>query len=226
MTKAKDSNYIMCDVSRYVDEHMPGRMLQVVSENHWPRPDSQWTTAEVRTVWISDGPVDCRLHAIVNDSEQSWTISRKTWHDWQRVRADARLRILVRASGGTLRLAKVPSSELLGIHLTTDQKKQIEQDAGDCGLTMSEYCRHKLLDGVPPRQALSEKEREMLTQLSSIQRSMMYFYRVANELSKTMTNVEKMEWIVNGREWEPWRQQMFEVVRIINEFKKNIHNRL
>lgn len=214
-----EDNELYMDVDRYMEAHMQHRRIRRVSGGE---------SADVRIsrAWISDGTKDGNryylLHMITDGQALTYEINMKTWLRWRRTVNDgeARVRTLIEATRGDFRLTTITAPEIVAIHMTSEAKRQLMRHAEACHLTLSEYCRRKLLDGVPPRQALTEKEHKMLDDVSRIQAGISNYSKALNAALKGMPTEERLQTIVSDEAFELWREKMMEAVRIITNIKE------
>ncbi len=182
---------------------------------------------QVLDMTISGGPERFYLHANILErgatclQRQSYEISEEDYKKFQQRKAHRfRLDLLTKASGGLIVRRKLVASKHIDIRVTPALYEQLEREAEKCKMSISEYCRQHL-EGKKPVAAFSEKERNMLENISRFSSDLVHFKSaLEHSFFKSMSTEERIRFLGTSEELYRYRKLINMAVNEINKLTR------
>lgn len=173
------------------------------------QPDGRWETIEIGDVWTEYVRGSNTIHAVTEGEELTFPIGPEQQKKWQTAKQNlVRLSILARASSGELRLRKETRPRIIGIRVSEDEYRRLEDEAESCNISISKYCQQQLA-GCRPNAIPAEVCEAMIV----IRRHLTNYASALKSVYAKVPESQRTSWIVEGMNWRQYREYMVEILK-------------
>lgn len=180
----------------------------------------QWVLTTVGDIWISSGPKDCQIHAMIGckagGHELRYEITKEDYNKFIASKGEkSRIRLLLQKSRNDLRKKKITADRRLTIRIRTEVYDELSKNAALSKKTMAKYAR-EILEGKQPIAALSEEEKAMMKEVANMRKEFIRMESALIGFLKGKSKEERLTYLVQGRTFDWWRIHLVKALNYID----------